>query len=576
MSFKIPLALAVALLALVVLLGSELLVSRGVVHRGVTFLGTDLGGLPPAAARAAVQARGRALLETPVTVTAGAQASALVPREAGVRLDVEATERAVWQWGRKGSWLGRIRDRLALWRAPVAVAPVLDLDGAVWQATVDDLALRFERLPRDARLTLTPAGPKAVAAETGLVIDREVLARSLLTALETGRGTIPLPLREVPPRITTADAQRALRMARTAFSAPITLGYQEHRFMLTPQQLSRMAEVNPGGLASGLPLIFDTPQGRDTLEALLRPLERPAVDAVIVPTPSGKGFTVEPSRPGTRVEWDAVFAGLARAALDPTRRYVAVATAPAYPKLTTEDAEQLGVRREIAAFTTYFSPSNQARVHNIQQVAALLDGTVVRPGEVFSFNTTVGPRTKAAGYDEAPVIRDGVLTPGVGGGICQVSTTLFNAVFFAGLPVLERKPHSFYIDHYPVGRDATVSYGTTDFKFKNDSSVVLLVSARADERSVTVSLAAPSWDRVVTYQTTPFYDIVEPRSSAEKPRRLRDPSLPPGTSSALEAGVSGRSVEVKRTVSAGDGRVLFKDAFFSRYEPKDYIIRVGG
>ena len=93
----------------------------------------------------------------------------------------------------------------------------------------------------------------------------------------------------------------------------------------------------------------------------------------------------------------------------------------------------------------------------------------MRPGETFSFNESVGPRTKAAGFDEAPVIRDGVLTPGVGGGICQVSTTLFNAAFFAGLPVVERRPHSFYIDHYPVGRDATVSYGAVDFKFRNDS-----------------------------------------------------------------------------------------------------------
>ncbi len=130
----------------------------------------------------------------------------------------------------------------------------------------------------------------------------------------------------------------------------------------------------------------------------------------------------------------------------------------------------------------------------------------------------MGPRTKAAGFDEAPVISNGRLTPGVGGGICQVSTTLFNAAFLAGLPIVERKPHSFYIDHYPLGRDATVSYGSTDFRFRNDSGQVLLVLAAATGRSVRVSLVAPTWDRTVTYTTGPVTNVapraVRPRSPA--------------------------------------------------------------
>ena len=199
-----------------------------------------------------------------------------------------------------------------------------------------------------------------------------------------------------------------------------------------------------------------------------------------------------------------------------------------HPKLSTLDAEMLGLRREIVSFTTYFSEANQARVNNIRQVASILDGMIVRPGATFSFNESVGPRTKAAGFDEAPVIRDGVLTPGVGGGICQVSTTLFNAAFFAGLPVVERRPHSFYIDHYPVGRDATVSYGAVDLKFRNDSDKVILISVQATDRSVRVSLAAPTWDRKVTYTATSFHDVVPPASSEQKPRRLRDPALAAG------------------------------------------------
>ncbi|MCZ7662021.1 MAG: VanW family protein [Thermoleophilia bacterium] len=571
----------VAVLALLAL-GSapmaDLLLSRGVIHRGVGALGVDLGGLDRTAATDVLRSRITDLIMAPLSVTSGASKILLeaVPAETGVIADVEATVAAAWAQGRSGSWPDRVRQRLSLWRARRQVEAVFYLDEAVWSSFADEVALRYERLARDARLTLTVDGPKAVAAETGLVLDRETFAAAVLRAVQAGESRVEVPLREIPPAVTTEDALRALRLARVAFGAPVTLGYQEHRFTLIPEQLSAVAAVNPNGLASGLPLTFDTPEARELLEKVLAPVQEPAVDAVIVPAVGDKSFTVEPSRDGTQLEWDAVLTGLARAAVDPSRRYVALATTRAAPKLSTEDAEQLGVRHEIASFTTYFSPANQARVHNIQQVAAILDGTIVRPGQTFSFNQTVGPRTKAAGFDEAPVIRDGALTPGVGGGICQVSTTLFNAVFFAGLPVVERKPHSFYIDHYPVGRDATVSYGTTDLKFRNDSGEMLLVTVRADERSVTVSLAAAEWDRVVTYQTTSFHDFVGPPSTAERPRRLRDPAMASGTTSPLEAGVSGRAVEVTRTVSQAGGAVLFRDSFESRYEPKDYIVRVGG
>lgn len=558
-------------------LSYDLLAFRGEVHPGVRSWGVDLGGLQPAAAREALEAAAAQALARPLQVSAGDVSVSLVPSSAGVTLDATETVRLAEAAGDSGGWWGKAIRRGRLWWSGESVRPALLVsDRAAWNRAADEVALAFERLPRDARLVISGDALNVVAGRDGVVVDRTALEAAVLATVGGLSTVVDVPLGSVPPLVTTQQATQSMDAARLAFSAPVELAYQGITYRLTPQELVSMAAVDPQGVAAGRPLTFDTSPGRALLEQRLASVEHPPVDAVIQPAGDRKGFTVVPSSDGTLVEWDALLSGLERAAMSRDQRYVPIPTKLAHPKLATLDAEQLGLRREVASFTTYFSEANAARVNNIRQVASILDGMIVRPGETFSFNESVGPRTKAAGFDEAPVIRDGVLTPGVGGGICQVSTTLFNAAFFAGLPVVERRPHSFYIDHYPVGRDATVSYGAVDLKFRNDSDKVILISITATDRSVRASLAAPTWDRVVNYSTTSFRDLVPPSSSAQKPRRLRDPALAVGQTSAVEAGVAGRKVEVVRTVTRADGTRLFTDTFESVYAPKDYVVRVGG
>lgn len=558
-------------------LSYDLVAFRGKVHPGVRSWGVDLGGLEPVAARGALEAVASRALTRPLQVSAADVTVTLIPSSAGVTLDATETVRRAEAAADNGEWWGDAARRVRLWWSGAAVQPAIIVsDRAAWDRAADDVALAFERLPHEARLILTDDGLKVVAGDDGVVVDRKALEAGLLAAVVDSSTVLDAPLSSVAPRVTTEQARQSMDAARQAFSASVELAYQRSVYRLTSEDLVRIAEIDPGGVPAGSPLTFDTPQARALLEQRLASVEHPPVDAVIQPAKDRKGFTVVPSSDGTLVEWDGLLAGLERAAMSRDQRYVPIPTKLAHAKLTTLDAEQLGSRREIASFTTYFSAGNAARVNNIRQVSSILDGTVVRPGETFSFNQSVGPRTKAAGFDEAPVIRDGVLTPGVGGGICQVSTTLFNAAFFAGLPVVERRPHSFFIDHYPMGRDATVSYGAVDLKFRNDSDRVILISVAATDRSVRVSLAAPKWDREVTYSTTPFHDVVAPTSSEQKPRRLRDPALAAGQTSAVEAGVAGRKVDVTRTVTRADGTRLFTDSFESVYAPKDYVVRVGG
>ena len=236
--------------------------------------------------------------------------------------------------------------------------------------------------------------------------------------------------------------------------------------------------------------------------------------------------------------------------------------------------ERPASRSWVSQFVTYFDPRNTARATNIALAARLVDGAVVRPGAVFSLNGTMGPRTANRGFDYAPVIAaDNVLRQGVGGGICQYATTLFNAVFFAGLPVEERHNHSLFISHYPIGRDATVSWGSADFKFRNDTGKTLTIRSWVESDALTVAVVGKT-GREVSSTTSDFYNIRKPAHQKSDPRVIYDGDLAQGIT-RWEKGADGLSVKVTRTVRGADGDVLFRDTFASTYAPMDWIKRVG-
>lgn len=158
------------------------------------------------------------------------------------------------------------------------------------------------------------------------------------------------------------------------------------------------------------------------------------------------------------------------------------------PAVTASQLEEQKITGMLASFTTKFDPNLRGRSENIRLAAFALDGTLIKPGEEFSFNRTVGPRTAAAGYQEAIIIEDGRFVPGLGGGVCQVSSTLYNVVLLAGLQVTERHPHALPVSYVPPGKDATIAWASLDFKFKNSSGGYLLLKSSVGSGSVTINL----------------------------------------------------------------------------------------
>ena len=229
----------------------------------------------------------------------------------------------------------------------------------------------------------------------------------------------------------------------------------------------------------------------------------------------------------------------------------------------------MGITGVVGSYETFYG-GEPNRIHNVQLVAHLVDDKLIAPGATFSFNQATGERSAEKGFLEAPVIINGELQTGLGGGVCQVSTTVFNAAYEAGLPITARTNHALYISHYPLGRDATVNYPDIDLRFVNDTPHWLLLRTFVGSSSLVVKLyGAPQHRRVVS-EAAPL-ELVSPPPVERK----LDKTLAPGTSAVQDSGESAYSTSVHRLVYAPDGKLLSDATWYSNYRSSPEVIIVG-
>jgi len=543
----------------------------GAVGDGVVVAGVPLGGLDRGAASTAVassfeQRDGAVKLEIGED-----EPLALSLRQLGVSVDADATAARAYAVGRRGLPFG-----LTVWLPGGGgeVAPVVRVDTAAFATGLEPVRAMVDVAARDARLKVEGERVTVVPAADGREVDAVALERAILAALSAGRGYAgPVPTKAVTPEVSTVDAEARASAAAAYLARPITLRYRSREVELSAEEMAPLLSVNTGPDADEYPLTFRNDRARAELHRLFAFAETPPVDATVKVGDDGT-VSVTESRSGMVLDMPVLLDELDDAASGGGLRTIFVALTPAFPELSTADVESMGLSALGSQFVTYFDPGNESRATNIALAAKLVDGTVVAPGATFSLNDAMGPRTANRGFDYAPVIAaDDVLRQGVGGGICQYATTLFNAVFFAGLPVVEREAHSIYISHYPVGRDATVAWGAIDFRFKNDTGKSIMIRSWIDGGALTVALVGKT-GRKVTYATSPFYDSRKPAHGKADPRVIYDSDLGPGVT-RWEQGIDGRSIKVERTVKDAGGKLLFRDTFVSHYRPLDWVKRVG-
>jgi len=226
------------------------------------------------------------------------------------------------------------------------------------------------------------------------------------------------------------------------------------------------------------------------------------------------------------------------------------------------------VVEKVSEYTTYYPSDFPGRLTNIHRAADLMDGTLVLPGDVFSFNDTVGERTAERGFAAGFIIEDGRLEVDFGGGVSQLATTTFNAAFFAGLEIVEHNPHSFYISRYPEGRESTIAWGVKDLRFRNDSDHGVFVTTSWTDSSVTVRIWGTKRYRVESV-TSERYDV-KPFEVVHDPR---PPGVEPGTCVATE-GVPGFRVRVTRELyePGRGGSLVGSEVFRTTYDPEHEVV----
>ena len=531
---------------------------------GVRIDGVDVGGMKAGDAERLLGQRARALDRTPVVFVAGNRRWRVTPDQLGVRADWHG---AVELAQRQGDGFGPLRGfrRLDVRVFGAEVAPPTRVYEAALDYEVGRFARAIYRPHRDPQLRLHGLEPAVVSGSAGRILDQAAASRVVVTALASlSRQPVALPVRIDPPTISTAQLEAVSARVRVALSAPVQMRWQATSWTIAPWQLRSMLAL-PGQQSKALRI--GGPGADRYFGDLGRALNRPARNAGFAISP-GDEVGIVPSRRGRTLEVQRTEANLLAAALSHEARTARVVVATTRPGRTTRAARALGIRAVVGSYETIYG-GDANRIHNVQLVAQLLDGHLIAPGATFSFNQATGARTAAKGFREAPVIINGELQTGLGGGVCQVSTTVFNAAYEAGLKITSRTNHALYISHYPLGRDATVDYPDVDLRFVNDTNHWLLLRTFVGSYSLKVGLyGTPQHRRLVT-QTRPLVETGPPPVQHQP-----DPNLTRGKTSVVDSGEPSRSTSVRRLVYQR-GKLLYDDTWYSSYRSQPKIVLVG-
>ncbi|MFC9690352.1 VanW family protein [Kribbella sp. NPDC056951] len=428
-----------------------------------TVLGIPLGGLSQSDAKTKLEAGLKDRLTQPIKFKAGDSATAYTvnPAEAGLGLDYEAT---IAQAG-----AGRSLAPARIWRALTggsAVEPVVTKDDAKFQAAVEKLAKQVNRPATEGSITFDGLKPVSHKPAEGLELDTAKAADVVVAAYPNGATAADLPVQVTKPQAGSDAISKAITdYAEPAVAAPIKLTVGDKSVSLNP---SEFAPALTFTVKDGV--VTPTLSGKQ-LEPLFqkrfKALETLPKDATF--EIAGGKPTVVPAVDGMVVDRTKVVPAIISVLSKPAgERKAAVGLASTKAKVTTEQVQALGIKEVMGEFTTQF-PHAPYRNTNIGTAARKINGTLLKPNEMFSLNKIVGERTKENGFTEGNIISGGKFVLDLGGGVSQSATTTFNAAFFAGLKDVEHKAHSVYITRYPIGREATVAWPSVDLKFLNDS-----------------------------------------------------------------------------------------------------------
>lgn len=468
--------------ALVVLYGVDLLLSNGEVPRGVTVVGVDVGGQSHEDAEKTLRAEIEPRLNEPVALRGGDVDVEVKAADAGLAIDWAATLEHT------GTQPLNPITRLTSFFSTTEMGVITTTDDKKLDAAVKALQPKIDRKPAEGTVKFEGAKPVAVDPKPGQKLDVASARQALVDHWATGEQ-VKLPVSVTKVKTTADGVRKAVdEIAKPAVSGPVTVRGQGKNATIEPSVIASALVFKPAD-NGGLTASIDQKKLVAAVGPQLKSTEVEGKDAQIVFTSGAP--KVEPSVDGKGVDWTKTLKPIMDVLKKSQGRELTATYAPKPAKVTTDAANKLGIKEVIGEFTTQGFAADSGV--NIRTVAAEVDGAIVKPGETFSLNGYTGPRTKAEGYVEAGVIKEGAPGREVGGGISQFATTLYNAAYFAAMEDAGHKEHSYYISRYPAAREATVfqdhsGNSVIDLKFKNNSQTGVAIQTIWTPSTITVKL----------------------------------------------------------------------------------------
>jgi vancomycin resistance protein YoaR len=533
---------------------------------GVRVDNVDVGGMTPGHATALLEHRWAGVENVPLEFRIGRQSWKFTARQLGVRPNWRG---AVDALRRQGEGFGPFRGfrRLDLRFFGADVQPPAQVYDAALHYELTRIAREIDTQHREASIVLHGLEPTIVPGRPGRVLDRSAAAETIVRALASlSRQPAQLPVRMDPPHVTANDLTVIAAEVKTALASPIQLTLGSTTWKIGRSRIADLLELPAEGRRD---LRVGGPGANDWFTKLERHVNKQPQDATWAI--SSQRITVVPDKDGYSLDVPRSAQALLHAALvtDPTLRSAKLVVQRVHANRTAAEAQAMHITGLVSSYTTLYG-GDPNRIHNVQLVARLLDGHVIAPGETFSFNQATGARTAEKGFLTAPVIINGELQTGLGGGVCQVSTTVFNAAYEAGLPIAARTNHALYISHYPQGRDATVNYPDVDLKFVNDTGHWLLLRTWVGPSSLTVALYGTPVHRRVVSDVAPLVVVGKPPV-----KTVPDPTLSAGERIVQDPGDPARTTSVRRRVYSASGKLLYDNVFYSSYRAQPEVVLVG-
>jgi vancomycin resistance protein YoaR len=555
------------------------LMYAGRIFPGISVAGVDLSGLSPTDAAIKLSQTLSYPYTGKIVLRDGGRVWVVTPAQMGMAFDASSSAQAAYQLGRSGGLLASLDGQVVARSTGIELPPVILFDQRVAFQYLQALSIEVDQPVMEASLKVEGTNVVAVPGQAGRLLDVEGTLVFLSAQMQTFRdGEVPLVIREQTPELIDVSAQA--EVARRVLSQPMRL-YIANAGENDPgpwtydiQILAHMLIVHQVG--NEVQVALDPAPLREILTGIATRVDRKSENARFYFDDNTRQLAlIQYAKVGRVVDTEASIAAINDSLLQGEHN-IALQIVEEQPAVTDNStAEQLGITELVSSETSYFYGSSAERIQNIQAAAKQFHGLLIAPGETFSMGNALGDVSLDNGFAEALIIYGDRTIKGVGGGVCQVSTTLFRTVFYGGYPVVERYSHAYRVSYYEqtssgavdpalAGLDATVYFPLVDFKFTNDTPYWLLMETyvSAEARTLTWKMYSTSDGRSVTWETTGPQNVVP----APKPRFEESDELKAGQIRQVDWAANGADVTVTRTVIK-NGAVYFSDEFKTHYEP---------